>query len=90
MVFPSLADATPVMSSETINGMIVIRIAFTQSVPIGATMAAALCSVAFPDAATAAPSTSARTSAMQNAHTFVHAGYIMRSPPLISSDAPVM
>src|SRR4030095_8755284 len=64
-VFPSLADATPVMSSDTISGMIVIRMALTQIVPIGATTSAAFCSVAFPAAASAAPSASARTSAIR-------------------------
>src|SRR3954471_17101865 len=65
IVFPSLADATPVMSSDTISGMIVIRMALTQIVPIGATTSAALSSATFPDAAIAAPTTRARTSAMR-------------------------
>src|SRR5688572_19955239 len=65
IVFESLADATPVISSDTISGMTVIRIALTQSDPIGATASAARSSVAFPDAAMAAPRTRAATSAMR-------------------------
>ena len=49
------ADATPVISSDTTSGMTVIRMAFTQSVPIGATASAARSSVALPEAAMAMP-----------------------------------
>ena len=59
----SVADATPVMSSETTNGMTVIRMAFTQSVPTGASASAASSSGLLPDAAMSAPPTAAAASA---------------------------
>ncbi len=41
IAFMSVADATPVMSSDTTSGMTVMRMAFTHSVPIGAMKSAA-------------------------------------------------
>ena len=63
MAFTSLADATPVMSSETTSGMTVIRMAFTHSVPIGAMASAALASGTIPDALMIMPSRMAAMSA---------------------------
>ena len=59
----SAADATPVMSSETTSGITVIRMAFTQNVPIGAMASAAWSSGALPDAAMATPPMTAAPSA---------------------------
>src|SRR5258706_711476 len=61
-VFTSLADATPVISSETTSGMTVIRIAFTQIVPIGARASAADRSGALPLAPMITPATTATPS----------------------------
>ena len=63
MAFTSLADATPVMSSEITSGMTVIRIAFTHSVPIGAMASAAVVSGTLPDALMIVPSRMAAMSA---------------------------
>ncbi len=59
----SLAEATPVMSSETTSGMTVMRIAFTHSVPIGAIASAAFASGTLPDALMTIPSRMAAMSA---------------------------
>src|SRR5258708_32589333 len=52
-------EATAVISNETTRGITVMRMALTQSVPIGAIASAAAMSVALPDAATATPATMA-------------------------------
>jgi hypothetical protein len=56
----SVIDATPVMRSAITSGITVIRIAFIQRVPIGATKSVARMSVWFPLAAMAAPPKRAR------------------------------
>ena len=71
--FTSFADATPVISSDTISGMTVMRIALTQTVPMGETRSAASSNVVFPDAAIAAPTIRATISADEHARAFVHA-----------------
>jgi hypothetical protein len=63
IAFTSVADATPVMISETTSGITVIRIAFTHSVPIGASESAARSRASLPDAAINAPPTTAAPSA---------------------------
>ncbi len=63
--FTSLAEATPVMRSETTSGITVIRMALTQSVPTGAMASAACSSDTFPDAAIAAPPATAAPRAMR-------------------------
>ncbi len=55
IVDTSDAEATPVISSDTTNGITVIRIAFTQSVPRSATASAAPISVALCDAPISRP-----------------------------------
>src|SRR6059058_2568643 len=59
----SVADATPVISSETTSGTTVIRMAFTQSVPIGASASAASSNGLLPNAAMSAPMAIAAASA---------------------------
>ena len=51
----SVAPATPVITSDTTRGITVIRMAFTQIVPIGPTQSAAARSEGLPLAAMAAP-----------------------------------
>src|SRR5262249_20705802 len=51
----SEADATAEMSSEATSGMTVIRIAFTKSVPIGATVSAVVSRLPLCEAAMAMP-----------------------------------
>ena len=86
-----VVEAIPVISSETTSGITVIRMALTQRMPIGITRSAACRSDVLPDAAIAAPAMSATTSAMRTVTAlFMVERYIMRSPPLISSDVPVM
>ncbi len=58
-----VADATPVMSSETTSGMIVIRMALIQIAPTGANQSATCSSIGLPEAAIAAPATRATMSA---------------------------
>jgi hypothetical protein len=85
------AEATPVISSDTTSGITVIRIAFTQSVPIGAAAFAAAISVALCENETAMPiARPAARAATTRVPSFREPPYIMRSPPLMSSDAPVM
>ena len=87
----SAAPATPVMMSDTTSGITVIRIALTQIVPIGASQSAAASSVGLPLAAMAAPP--ARPAAEGDEHARCCRSsppHIIRSPPLMSSDAPVM
>src|SRR5439155_21727915 len=87
----STVDATPVITSDTTSGITVIRMALTQIVPIGAIESAAATSDAFADAAIAAPSPTALPSATSTrVLSFMVARYIIRSPPLMSNDAPVM
>ena len=86
----SEADATPVISSETTSGITVIRMALTQSVPIGATASAAPSSARLCDAAMAMPTTRPAPSATRTRVLSFMRSYIIRSPPLMSSDAPVM
>ena len=66
------AEATPVMSSETTSGITVIRMAFTHSVPIGATASAARMSVALCDAPMARPAASADAEGDENPRAFFH------------------
>ncbi len=61
--FTSLAEATPVMRSETTSGITVMRMALTHSVPTGAMASAACRNEALPDAAIAAPPATATQSA---------------------------
>ena len=68
-----------------------MRIAFTQSVPIGAASRQRASSEALPRAAMAAPPARPRDERDEDAGAVVHGcAYIIRSPPLMSSDAPVM
>ena len=87
------ADATPVMSSETTSGITVIRMALTQSVPIGATrVGGAPAARAVRGRDRPVPTTRPATSATRTrVPSFIgRTAYIIRSPPLMSSDAPVM
>ena len=68
-----LVDAIPVISRETTSGITVIRIAFTQSVPIGATRSAACSSAGLPEAAIAAPATRASAERDENGDAAFHA-----------------
>ncbi len=95
----SAVDAIPVTSRETISGITVIRIAFTHSVPIGAMASAALSAAALPDAEMATPPMTAAPSATTiRVPSFIWrgvvvcgtAGYIIKSPPDMSIDVPVM
>jgi len=100
----SLADATPVMMSETTSGMTVMRIAFTHSVPIGAMLSATRRSGAPPYAPIAMPPATAAPREMRTrVLSFIRAfsviryplsvqttSHIIKSPPLMSNDAPVM
>ena len=63
IAFTSVADATPVTISDTTSGITVIRIAFTQRAPIGATASAALRSGGRPLAAIDIPPAIAAPSA---------------------------
>ena len=63
IAFTSVADAMPVMMSETISGITVMRMAFTHSTPIGAMASAARSAWPFPLAAMTAPTAMAATSA---------------------------
>ena len=84
-------EATPVISSETTSGITVIRIAFTQSVPIGATASATAIRVGFCEIEIAMPpARPAASAARTRVPSFRSAPYIMRSPPLMSIDAPVI
>src|SRR5580692_1457682 len=62
-----LVDAIPVISRETTSGITVIRIAFTQSVPTGATRSAARRCARLPEAAIAAPASRASARATRTA-----------------------
>ena len=53
--FTSEAEATPTTRSDTTNGITVMRIALTHSVPIGVMKSAARTNVGIPDAAMATP-----------------------------------
>ncbi len=53
--FASEAEATPTTRSDTTNGITVMRIALTHSVPIGVMKSAARTNVGIPDAAMATP-----------------------------------
>ena len=88
----SVVDATPVTSSETTSGITVIRIALTHSVPMGTSWSASATRRASFDAATTRPRVNRDDESNQDANAvcFHDAGYIIRSPPLMSSDAPVM
>ena len=85
------AEATPVITSETMSGITVMRMALIQSPPIGATASAALSSVGLCEAAIArpAPRPTPRPTRTR-VPSLIHCSYIMRSPPLMSRDAPVM
>jgi hypothetical protein len=61
--FTSVAEAMPVMMRERINGMTVIRMALTQSVPTGATLSASCSPKLLPVDAMAAPAPIAAPSA---------------------------
>ena len=63
IAFTSLAEATPMMISETTSGITVIRMAFTHNAPIGASESAARSSASFPDAPISTPPTTAAPSA---------------------------
>jgi hypothetical protein len=83
----------PVMMSETMSGITVIRIAFTHREPIGAAPSATRSASPFPLAAMAAPMQMAARSAMSTrVPSFMRtvSCYIIKSPPLMSNDAPVM
>jgi hypothetical protein len=89
----SVAEATPVMRSDTTNGITVMRMAFTQSVPNGAMKSAARTSDSLPEAAIAIPTMIAAPKAMRTRVPSLMEllpFYIIRSPPLMSNDAPVM
>jgi hypothetical protein len=89
----SVAEATPVMRSDTTNGITVIRMALTQSVPTGVMRSAARTSDSLPEAAMAIPPTIAAPRAMRTRVPSLMEllpFYIIRSPPLMSNDAPVM
>ena len=81
----------PVISSETTSGITVMRMAFTHSVPTSATASTARSSAALPEAAIAAPPASPAPSATRTRVLVFHRRpHIIKSPPLMSSDAPVM
>ena len=84
----SAAELMPVISSEITSGITVMRIALTHSVPIGAIESAARTSAGFPEIAIAIPAAIATATATSTS--FVSRIYIIKSPPLMSSDAPVM
>ena len=91
MVLRSVAPATPVITSETTRGITVIRIALTQMVPIGVSQSAAPSSAGLPLAAMARAAGQAGRQGDEHAGAVGHGSpHIMRSPPLMSSDAPVM
>ena len=84
----SAAEAIPVMRSETTSGITVMRMALIHNAPIGAMASAARTSDALPDAAIAIPATIATARVIRTrVDSFI---YIIKSPPLMSSDAPVM
>ena len=85
------APATPVMTSDTTSGITVIRIAFTQIVPIGTSRRRR----AAPHRRGGNQQRRQRNRDDERKDTralslFTPAGYIIRSPPLMSSEAPVM
>ena len=88
MAFTSVADATPVMSSETTSGITVMRMAFTHSVPIGAMKSAAREKRRVPRRADDGAAGDRRAEGDEDARALFH--HIIKSPPLISNDAPVM
>ena len=63
MAFTSLADAMPVMRSDTTRGITVIRMALTHNVPNGANASAALMSGTLPTAPMIVPNKMAAMSA---------------------------
>ena len=91
----SVADATPVMSSETTSGMTVIRMAFTHSAPTGAIESAAREQRVVPRRGDQHTADDRRAERDEDPRAFFHEesvmrSYIIRSPPLMSSDVPVM
>ena len=68
----SAADAAPVIMSDTISGIIVMRMALTQSVPRGVTKSAGGSAFRVPRAAMPAPRTNAATSATRTRSAFFH------------------
>ena len=71
-----LVDAIPVISREITSGITVIRIAFTQSVPIGATRSAACRRARLPEAAIAAPARSASAERDEDGDAAFHAAIL--------------
>ncbi len=79
------------MISATTSGMTVMRMAFTHRAPIGATTSAAPIRPGCPNAPiTTPPAMAAPRATRTRVLSFIAGAYIMRSPPLMSSDAPVM
>jgi hypothetical protein len=83
----SETDATPVINSETTSGITVMRMALTQSVPIGA-----IASGADERGVLRCRKDNAKKDGSdereKDAGAFFH--HIIRSPPLMSNEAPVM
>ncbi len=77
-------------SRETTSGITVMRMALTHRVPTGPRASAARIHPALPEAAMAVPASRPATSASRTrVPSFIAISYIIRSPPLMSSAAPV-